>query len=168
VREAAGSRLRRRATVAPGEDRGTIHLSLMRTLKRSQKASRPTRKGARSKRHLPSDCAKQCSCGASFTRKDLIQLRSLTPVGMLHLSGDPVAKTMYCFTHTRWSCRTTFALPVETFRDEIGEEIPRKCLAGTASCRDHCSKIEDLQLCDSECTLAPYRRFLLERLVRRR
>jgi hypothetical protein len=140
----------------------------MRIPKKAPTASRPTRKGALSKVHPASHCAKQCSCGESFTRKDLIQLRSLTPVGMLHLSGEPVATTMYCFTHTLWSCRTTFGLPVETFRDEIREKIPRKCLAGTAPCRGHCSKIEDLQLCHDECTLAPYRRFLLERLVRRR
>ena len=114
------------------------------------------------------ECAKQCSCGARFTRDDLIHLRSLTPVGMLHMQGDPADKTIYCFTHTRWSCRTTFGLPVETFRDEIREPIPENLLAGSASCAGHCAKIEDLQLCDNECALAPYRRFLVQRLVRRK
>ena len=114
------------------------------------------------------DCAKQCSCGVRFTRDDLIHLRSLTPIGMLHLAGESVAGTIYCFTHTRWSCRTTFGLPVEMFRDEIHEDIPEKCLSGTSACQTHCSKIEDLEVCENECALAPYRRFLVERLVRRR
>lgn len=114
------------------------------------------------------DFAKRCSCGQCFTRDDLIRLRSLTPIGMLHLNGESASSTIYCFTHTRWSCRTTFALPVETFREEIRENIPDACLAGTASCGGHCSKIEDLELCENECALAPYRRFLVQRLVRRK
>ena len=114
------------------------------------------------------ECVKQCSCGASFTREDLIRLPSLTPVGMLHLGGEQAASTIYCFTHTRWSCRTTFGLPVETFREEIREPIPEECLAGTDACAGHCSKIEDLELCENECSLAPYRRFLVRRLVPRK
>ena len=113
-------------------------------------------------------CAKQCSCGARFTRDDLIRLRSLTPVGMLHIVGEPATSAIYCFTHTRWACRTTFGLPVEAFRDEIREEIPDQCLSGTVECAGHCSKIEDLELCENECALAPYRRFLVQRLLPRK
>ena len=116
----------------------------------------------------PKECAKRCSCGACFSREDLIRRPSITPVGMLHLLGEDVATTMYLFTHTRWSCRTTFALPVLTFRDEIHEEIPTNLLAGTDSCGGHCTKIDDLEVCENECALAPYRRFLLERLIPRK
>lgn len=116
----------------------------------------------------PPKCAKQCSCGVRFTREDLIHLRSLTPIGMLHASGDPVSSSIYCFTHTRWSCRSTFGLPVETFRDQLPEPVLPKLLAGTEACGGHCSKVEDLELCRSECALAPYRRFLLERLIPRK
>ena len=136
-----------------------------------RKSKPPTSGSARkaaAKDRAKHECAKQCSCGARFTREDLIHLRSLTPIGMLHLAGDTTASTIYCFTHTRWSCRTTFALPVETFRDEIHEEIPENCLAGTPDCQGHCTKIEDLELCENECSLAPYRRFLVQRLVRRK
>jgi hypothetical protein len=87
---------------------------------------------------------------------------------MLHLTGERAETTIYCFTHTRWSCRTTFGLPVETFHDEIREAIPENCLSGTDDCAGHCSKIEDLELCENECTLAPYRRFLVRRLVPRK
>lgn len=136
-------------------------------MKKRTSASGSIGKGPGGKRQPGPDCAKQCSCGARFTRDDLIHLRSLTPIGMLHLDGES-ASTIYCFTHTRWSCRTTFALPVETFRDEIGEDIPEGCLIGTAACGGHCSSIEDLELCENECSLAAYRRFLVERLVPRR
>jgi hypothetical protein len=57
---------------------------------------------------------------------------------------------------------------VETFRDEIRERIPEASLAGTAPCGGHCSKIEDLEPCENECALAPYRRFLVERLIPRK
>ena len=87
---------------------------------------------------------------------------------MLHVSGEPAAKTIYCFTHTRWSCRTTFGLPVGIFRRDLRETIPRRCRVGTRECAGHCSKIEDLELCDNECALAPYRRFLLKRLLLRK
>jgi hypothetical protein len=137
-------------------------------MKKGTGASGSTVKGALRKGRRRPDCAKQCSCGTCFTRDDLIHLRSLTPIGMLHLSGESAASTVYCFTHTRWSCRTTFALPVETFRAEIREKIPEACLVGTASCGGHCSKIEDLELCENECALAPYRRFLVQRLVPRK
>ncbi len=112
--------------------------------------------------------AKLCSCGQAFSRKDLIKSRSLTPIGMLHLTGEDPDTTMFCFTHTRWSCRTTFGLPVVAFRDEIHEPIPEECLAGTPSCQGHCTKLDDLEDCRNECRLAPYRRFLLHRLVPRR
>ncbi len=113
--------------------------------------------------------AKKCpTCGTAFTRRDLIEARSLTPIGMLHLKGAPASSAVYCFTHTRWACRTTFGLPVVAFRDEITEPIPRAFLNGTDGCGGHCARIEDLEECDNACALAPYRRFLLERLVPRR
>ncbi|MGZ6141914.1 MAG: hypothetical protein ACXWLM_01190 [Myxococcales bacterium] len=117
---------------------------------------------------VPAECAKRCSCGAAFTHADLIRSPSLTPVGMLHLDGEDPSTAMYCFTHTRWSCRTTFGLPVRTFRDDLHEEIPPRCLSGTAACGGHCAHIDDLEICENECALAPYRRFLLERLVPRK
>jgi hypothetical protein len=139
-----------------------------RIMKKGTSGSGSTLKEALPQGQRRADCAKRCSCGACFTRDDLIHLRSLTPIGMLHLSGESAASSIYCFTHTRWSCRTTFALPVETFREEIRETIPEANLEGTASCAGHCSRIEDLKLCKSECALAPYRRFLVQRLVPRR
>jgi len=75
---------------------------------------------------------------------------------------------IYCFTHLRRSCMTTFVLPVETFRAEIGEPFPLASLSGGGSCPGHCSRIEDLEACDAECCNAPYRRFLLQRLLPRR
>lgn len=137
-----------------------------RTAKKGPSASASIRNKPSGDSQRAPDCAKQCSCGARFTRDDLIHLRSVTPIGMLHMDGDSPA--IYCFTHTRWSCRTTFALPVETFRDEIREKIPEVCLSGTAACGGHCSNIEDLELCENECSLAAYRRFLVERLVPRK
>jgi len=87
---------------------------------------------------------------------------------MLHVDGELPAASIYCFTHTPWSCRTTFGLPVETFRKEIREKIPDQCLAGTTACAGHCTRIEDLELCENECALAPYRRFLVQRLIPRK
>jgi len=87
---------------------------------------------------------------------------------MLHIEGEPAASAIYCFTHTPWSCRTTFATPVETFREDITETIPDAFLNGTDACAGHCSRIEDLQECDAPCSLAPFRRFLLHRLIPRR
>lgn len=137
-------------------------------MKRASNAAGSPRKSAPVKAPPGPDCAKRCSCGTCFTRQDLIHLRSLTPIGMLHITGDSPESSIYCFTHTRWSCRTTFGLPVVTFREEIGERIPTQCLDGTAACGGHCARIEDLELCENECALAPYRRFLLERLVPRK
>lgn len=117
----------------------------------------------------PAEVAKRCpTCGANFTRQDLIEARSITPIGMLHMQGDPASSAIYCFTHTPWTCRTTFGLPVETFREEIREPIPDTFLNGTDACGGHCSRLEDLEECNSACTLAPYRRFLLQKLVRRK
>jgi hypothetical protein len=137
-----------------------------RTVKKPPRATVSIPKHPSGDSRQGAECAKQCSCGTRFTRDDLIRLPSVTPIGMLHMDGDSPA--IYCFTHTRWSCRTTFALPVETFREEIRETIPDACLAGTAACGGHCSNIEDLELCENECSLAAYRRFLVERLVPRK
>ena len=117
----------------------------------------------------PAPVAKKCpTCGAAFTQRDLLKSPSITPIGMLHIEGEPASTAIYCFTHTRWSCRTTFGMPVTAFRAEIAEQIPTACLTGGDTCGGHCARVEDLAECESACTLAPYRRFLLERLVPRR
>ena len=137
-------------------------------MKKAATAARSTSKTVSRKGTPGVAYAKHCSCGDSFTREDLLHRPCLTPIGMLHIDGARAATAIYCFTHTRWSCRTTFGLPVETFRDEIAEEISDECLSGAAECAGHCSDIEDLELCDNECALAPYRRFLVQRLVPRK
>jgi hypothetical protein len=113
--------------------------------------------------------AKRCpKCGAVFSRLDLIEAPTIVPLGIQHIEGEPPSRAIYFFTHALGSCYTTFALPVETFREHLGEAVPETFLQGTAACRMHCSKIEELSACDAPCTLAPFRRFLLQRLVPRR
>jgi hypothetical protein len=75
---------------------------------------------------------------------------------------------IYWFTHLRRSCLTTFVLPVVAFRAEIGEPIPSARLNRGDSCSGRCSRVDDLENCDAECCNAPYRRFLLQRLLPRR
>ena len=106
---------------------------------------------------------KQCSCGAGFTIEDLILLRALDPIGMVQNAGRPA---IFFFTHVEANCLSTFGVPVEAFRDQIDEEIPPALAAGTDLCRSYCTSLESLEECGADCSLAPYRRFLLGLLKR--
>jgi hypothetical protein len=109
-------------------------------------------------------------CASRFTRQELIQLGTLAPKGMLLVPGDATepSQATYYFSHTPRECRTTFATPVEVFHPEITEPIPEALLFGTRACEGHCGKLSDLAACQQECSNAPYRRFLIGRLVPRK
>ena len=84
---------------------------------------------------------------------------------MLYQDGGPA---LYCFTHVQRGCCTTFGLQVETFREEIKEPIPSHDATGTDRCEGYCAELKNLKVCRAQCSLAPYRRFLIERLKPRK
>lgn len=115
-------------------------------------------------------CVKDCPlCRERFSRSDLIRSPAIAPIGMLHsppFRGEP-AKTLYFFNHVPDTCGTTFTTHVQLFAELIGP-VTAPLLHGTDDCEDHCSRLEDLGACNQQCANAPYRRFLIERLVPRR
>lgn len=115
----------------------------------------------------PNDIIKRCPmCRNVFTLRDVVEHADIRPIGMTFEEGD-FANNAYYFNHTCPGCGSTFAIPVEQFLKLIDEEIPAEVLAGTASCEHHCRKVTDLSACSQPCHYAPFRRFLINRLLPR-
>lgn len=58
------------------------------------------------------------------------------------------------------SCRTTLALPVESFADLYNGPIFDNCATGTDACGGHCLHEGDLRPCPAECECAFVRHIL--------
>ena len=105
---------------------------------------------------------KSCSCGVTWlTRESFIRDADVTPIGITFFKGEP--RVYYFFNHVE--CESTLAIHVEEFADLIEEPIPPSNLASVSNCPGLCRTIEELEACDLECQNAPFRRFLLERLM---
>lgn len=112
---------------------------------------------------------KRCpKCGVPFSLDTLLHDEHLEVIGMLQVPGAPEL-TSYYFNHLTEPCNTTFIVPVRAFEGLVDEPIPSRHLAaGEDGCQGHCHRIEDLSLCGSSCSNAPYRRFMLQVLLRPR
>ncbi len=104
---------------------------------------------------------KRCpACGEWFTLQDILESPELEPVGMSFEDGNPRANLFY-FQHNNSRCGSSFVIPVTELRVLIEEPVPENTLAGTDSCAAHCTRVDDWAACDHECSLAPYRRLLI-------
>jgi hypothetical protein len=111
---------------------------------------------------------KQCPyCHYFFSLREILESPEVEPVGMRFDEDEP-GLNLYFFSHVCLSCGTTFAIEVDRFEPLITEPIPDKVLAGTKNCEQHCLNIEDLKQCQQECRYAPFRRFILSLIKKKR
>ncbi|MDF1545660.1 MAG: hypothetical protein P1R58_11220 [bacterium] len=104
---------------------------------------------------------KQCpACKKWISLNELLTSPEFRPEGIT-VDAEENRLCFYFFTHTVSSCNSTFAVPIEEFREVIAEPIPDKIAALTDDCSRHCTKISNLAQCQVECGLAPFRRFIL-------
>ena len=102
-------------------------------------------------------------CKTWFTVADLLQDSRIKLIGMNldHLDPD---LNFYYFNHETPTCGTTFAVPVEAFREMVKEPIPSVVKRGDDACEQHCLNLLSSEECSQNCRWAPYRR-LFRRIV---
>ena len=105
-------------------------------------------------------------CGRVFTLQHLIDSPDIEPVGMQFVDPE-LAENMYFFNHICPGCGSTFVVSVIEFMPLIKEPIPDADLNGAEVCKEHCTRLDDLAICQSGCRYAPFRRFLLSLRNRR-
>jgi hypothetical protein len=111
-------------------------------------------------RHCP-------GCGRALRLRDLLESPEFEAVGMSFEGGKFSAEfNSYYFNHKTADCGTTLCVPVDLFVTLIPETIPEQVLSGTEACEKHCVRVDDLSACQQDCHYAPFRRFLLARLIR--
>lgn len=107
---------------------------------------------------------KRCPmCARPFTLGDVLSHPDVRPIGMAFLGGE----NLYYFNHVCPGCGSTFTLPIELFLPLVAEPVPKESLEATSACERHCRRVTDLARCAQPCRYAPFRRFLIERLVPR-
>ena len=111
---------------------------------------------------------KKCpNCGHWFTALEIMESRAVDPIGMQFEEEDP-GLNFYFFNHTLESCNTTFAIEVDKFLPLIMEPVAERALTGTEFCECHCTKLDDLSECTTNCRYAPFRRLLLSMIETRK
>lgn len=109
---------------------------------------------------------KTCSCGTKWASpQSLIRDSEIDPIGMTITDLKDVSRAYYFFNHLK--CQSTLAINVEDFSNLVEETIPPQVKAGEEGCTGHCIRIEDLDACDNECHNAPFRRLLIERILKK-
>ncbi len=110
---------------------------------------------------------KSCSCRVGWpTREAFVSDPDILPIGMTFLPHENSRRVYYFFNHA--SCRTTLAVDSDRFADLIEEPIPQNIMAGEKECKNHCTRLEDLEKCSTECRNAPFRRYFLDHLLKKR
>ena len=100
-------------------------------------------------------------CSETFSIDQLMENPHFVPIGMRLDDSEP-SLNLFFFDHAIESCNTTFVIPILWFRSLLREPAPLANLAGSCSCAQYCSSIEDFSTCNKECGWAPYRRLLKE------
>jgi hypothetical protein len=109
---------------------------------------------------------KQCpKCTQQFSVAALLADLSVEVIGMMMLSAGGEKSRYYFFNHNCPGCETSFAVAIEHFAGVLGEDVPTVLLAGTPGCKGHCTRLDDLTLCQAACSNAPFRRFLVNVLL---
>lgn len=107
---------------------------------------------------------KRCSCGRTWaSRESFIRDTDVKPIGITF--AEKQLDVFYFFNHI--NCMSTLAVKVEEFMDLIEEPIPSIDSSGAGECPKCCSSLEDVEACNHKCPNAPFRRFLVERLMKR-
>jgi hypothetical protein len=110
---------------------------------------------------------KKCSCKTSWKSREAFVLDpDIEPIGISLPPSLDSLRAYYFFNHT--ACKTTLMISSEAFADLIEEPIPSNINAGEEKCPDHCAKKEDLEICSSDCRNAPFRRFFVDRILKRK
>ena len=110
---------------------------------------------------------KQCACGVGWiNRKVFIRDADIQPIGMTFAPGVESSRLYYFFNHV--PCQSTLAIDAAEFTDLIGEPISDHVEAGGDDCPKHCTVITDLEACSIECRNAPYRRFLINHVLKKK
>ena len=108
---------------------------------------------------------KSCSCGDKWTtRESFVRDAGIYPIGMM-LEGKQNVPGYYFFNHA--GCQSTLTIDVQEFADLIKEPIPPLSMAETDECPRNCRRMEDLDSCNVECRHAPFRRLLIDRIIRK-
>ena len=109
---------------------------------------------------------KRCSCQTSWaSRKEFTLDPNVLPIGITFPPDGSSLHAYYFFNHT--TCKTTLTVDSEDFADLIEVPIPSVTKAGGVECEGHCAKREDMEMCSVECRNAPFRRFFVERLLKK-
>ena len=109
---------------------------------------------------------KICTCGTNWAdRRSFILDPDILPIGITFPPDQSSLRVHFFFNHT--ACETTLAVNGEAFEDLIEESIPADIMAGEDDCGKHCSTPEDLMACSIHCRNAPYRRFFLDRIMKK-
>ena len=115
------------------------------------------------------DKLKQCpNCGTWFSAADIMYSGRIEPIGMQVEDPENPEACFFYFNDLAAYCQTTFVVPATAFTPFLEESIPDKVLFYSKECDGHCTRLDDLADCNRECRWAPYRRFLLSLIERRR
>jgi hypothetical protein len=110
---------------------------------------------------------KSCACGTVWENRELfIRDGNIDPIGMSLLPRKGTKQLYFYFNHKK--CESTLMMDAEDFSDLIKEPIPQQVMAGEAECPLHCAHIEDLEECEHECRNAPFRRLLLDQIMKKK
>ena len=109
---------------------------------------------------------KRCGCGTAWaTRESFIRDVDIDPIGMTTAPAEDSVRVYYYFNHLK--CKSTLAMDAEDFAGLIEEPIPASTMTGEEKCPGHCTRIQELDKCDNECRNAPFRRLLVDRIMRK-
>lgn len=111
---------------------------------------------------------KRCpGCHIWLSADEIVNDPSIKPLGMAFMGTSP-DQFFYLFQHIDELCGSSFLVEVTKFRQFLDEAIPDDSLFETDNCEGHCVDLHDLAECRQKCRNAPFRRFLLEMINRKR
>lgn len=110
---------------------------------------------------------KRCSCQVGWsTREAFVDDPDIVPIGLMFLPDEESNNVYYFFNHN--TCKSTLAIDSDDFADLMEEPVPSVVKRGEEECEGHCSKKDDLEICSAECRNAPFRRFFVNHLLKKR
>lgn len=109
----------------------------------------------------------QCPCCDTwFSIHDILESPEVEPLGMAFDECNKDFNLLY-FNHLGPRCGSTFTVEARRFEPFLSEMAPPEVMAGRPDCEHHCTSMDNLAECRSECRWAPYRRFMVRLRARR-
>jgi hypothetical protein len=110
---------------------------------------------------------KKCpGCGEWFSLDDIYDRIDLLPTGIIVDPNNLDHCTLH-FVHLKEKCRTSFVIHSREFADIMGFSSAVGVGFGGPNCSGHCAHIDELEACQSDCRIRPFRELMLS-LVQRR